>query len=262
MNRISLRLQNKVALITGASQGIGAAIAARFASEGASIVIADIQLEKGEATAAAISNASEANVIALHCDVADPTSVDSMHRKAISAFGNIDVLVNNAGIALFREPLDTTPEDWRRCMSVDLEGAWNCARAVLPGMIAQADGAIINIISNHAFTVIRKTFPYPVAKHALLGLTRSLGLEYADRGISVNAISPGYTDTQIAQDDFDRSPDPAAARRNVEAKQPPGRLCRPGEVAAIAALLASNEARFMIGENIVIDGGVSIRMYE
>ena len=147
-------------------------------------------------------------------------------------------------------------------MSVDLDGAWHCARAVLPDMLAGGDGSIINIISNHAFTVIKNTFPYPVAKHALLGLTRSLGLEYADRGVSVNAISPGYTDTQIAQDAFDRHPDPAAYRAATEAKQPPGRLCRPDEVAAIAVLLASNEARFMIGENIVIDGGVSIRMYE
>lgn len=147
-------------------------------------------------------------------------------------------------------------------MSVDLEGSWHCARAVLPDMLARRDGAIINIISNHAFTIIKGTFPYPVAKHALLGLTRSLGLEYADRGISVNAISPGYTDTQIAQDEFDRSGDPAAYRAATEAKQPPRRLCRPEEVAAVAVLLASDEARFMVGENIVIDGGVSIRMYE
>ena len=147
-------------------------------------------------------------------------------------------------------------------MSVDLEGAWHCAQSVLPDMLTRSNGAIINIISNHALTVIKRTFPYPVAKHALLGLTRALGLEYADRGIAVNAISPGYTDTQMAQDDFDRHPDPARARAETEAKQPPGRLCRPEEVAAVAALLASDEARFMIGENIVIDGGVSIRMYE
>jgi NAD(P)-dependent dehydrogenase (short-subunit alcohol dehydrogenase family) len=256
------RLSGKVAIVTGGGQGIGAAIVARFANEGASVMIADINEARGNATAEAISRQTGARVIALECDVADAQSVRAMVQAVKAQLGSADVLVNNAGIAVFREPLEMTPEDWRRCLSVDLEGAWNCAKAVLPDMLARGDGAIINIISNHAFTVIKHTFPYPVAKHALLGLTRSLGLEYADRGIAVNAISPGYTDTQIAQDDFNRHPDPAAARAATEAKQPPGRLCRPDEVAAVAALLASNEARFMIGENIVIDGGVSIRMYE
>ncbi len=256
------RLSGRVAIVTGGGQGIGAAIVARFAHEGASVMIADINEARGNVTAEAISRQTGARVIALECDVADAQSVRTMVQATKAQLGSADVLVNNAGIAVFREPLEMTPEDWRRCLSVDLEGAWNCAKAVLPDMLARRDGAIINIISNHAFTVIKHTFPYPVAKHALLGLTRSLGLEYADRGIAVNAISPGYTDTQIAQDDFNRHPDPAAARAATEAKQPPGRLCRPDEVAAVAALLASNEARFMIGENIVIDGGVSIRMYE
>lgn len=256
------RLKGKTAIVTGGGQGIGAAIAARFAQEGASVVIAEINESQGRAMAESISRQTGARVVALRCDVADPASVRAMVQATKADLGPADVLVNNAGIAVFREPLEMTPEDWRRCMSVDLEGAWNCAQAVLPDMLARRDGAIINIISNHAFTIIKRTFPYPVAKHALLGLTRALGLEYADRGIAVNAISPGYTDTQIAQDDFERQPDPARARAETEAKQPPGRLCRPDEVAAVAALLASNEARFMIGENIVIDGGVSIRMYE
>lgn len=256
------RLKGKTAIVTGGGQGIGAAIAARFASEGASVVIAEINASIGQATAESIASQTGAQVAAVTCDVADPVSVRAMVATTKSMFGAADVLVNNAGIAVFREPLQMTPEDWRRCMSVDLEGAWHCSQAVLPDMLEKRDGAIINIISNHAFTIIKHTFPYPVAKHALLGLTRSLGLEYADRGIAVNAISPGYTDTQIAQNDFDRHPDPAATRAATEAKQPPGRLCRPEEVAAVAALLASSEARFMIGENIVIDGGVSIRMYE
>ncbi len=256
------RLIGKTAIVTGAGRGIGAAIAERFAREGARVVVAERDAARGQASAARIANATGAQVLALVCDVADPASVATMHAKARAAFGPADILVNNAGVTVFREPLASSADDWRHCMAVDLEGAWNCARVVLPDMIAGRDGAIINIISNHAMTVIKGTFPYPVAKHALLGLTRSLALEYADRGISVNAISPGYTDTQMAQDEFNRAPDPAQARREVEAKQPPGRLCHPDEVAAVAVLLASDEARFMVGENIVIDGGVSIRMYE
>ena len=256
------RMTGKTAIVTGGGQGIGAAIAARFAAEGARVMIAEINGPVGQATAASIASQTGAQVVATTCDVADPGSVRAMVETTRSLFGPANVLVNNAGVAIFREPLEMTSDDWRRCMSVDLDGAWHCCQAVLPDMLEHRDGAIINIISNHAFTVIKQTFPYPVAKHALLGLTRSLGLEYADRGIAVNAISPGYTDTQIAQNEFNRHPDPAAARAAIEAKQPPGRLCRPDEVAAVAVLLGSGEARFMIGENIVIDGGVSIRMYE
>ena len=256
------RLAGKTAIVTGAARGIGAAIAARFAHEGASVVVADILPELAEETAARLRQATGHQVVALPCDVADAASITAMHAASRAALGPIDILVNNAGVNVFCDPLQLTHTDWARCMAVDLEGAWLCTRAVLPDMIARGDGAVINIISNHAMTVMRGTFPYPVAKHALLGLTRSLALEYAGQGISINAISPGYTDTQLAADDFNRHPNPATARARVEARQPPGRLCRPDEVAAVAVLLASHEARFMIGANIVIDGGVSIRMYE
>ncbi len=250
------RLAGKTAIVTGGARGIGAAIASRFAAEGATVVVADIDLAAAQGHAAAIGG------LALPVDVANRASVEAMVADAAQAVGPADVLVNNAGVNVFREPLSATDDDWRRCMAVDLEGAWHCSRAVLPAMLAKGRGNIVNVISNHAFTVIAGTFPYPVAKHGLLGLTRALGLEYAGRGICVNAVSPGFTDTDLAARFFAEQPDPARARAETEAKQPPGRLCRPDEVAAVAVLLASDEARFMIGENIAIDGGVSIRMYE
>jgi NAD(P)-dependent dehydrogenase (short-subunit alcohol dehydrogenase family) len=256
------RLAGKTSVVTGGAQGIGEAIARRFAAEAARVAIADIDVGLANVTAAAIRAATGADVRAFSCDVSDPGAVDAMHKAVEAQLGAVDILVNNAGVNVFREPLAMTAEDWRRCMSVDLEGAWNCAKAVLPGMLDRHRGSIINIISNHAFTVIQGTFPYPVAKHGLLGLTRALALEYAGRGVCVNAISPGFTDTRLAQEWFDAHPDPARARAETEAKQPPGRLCHPDEVAAVAVLLGSDEARFIIGENIVIDGGVSIRMYE
>lgn len=256
------RLVGKTAIVTGGGQGIGAAIARRFAEDGANVVIAEKNQTVGAETAKIIAAETGAKVIQLETDVAEPDSIAAMHEQATAQFGAIDVLVNNAGIAVFHEPLESTMDDWRKCMSVDLEGVWHCCRQVLPDMLEKKNGAIINICSNHAFSVIKSTFPYPVAKHGLLGLTRSLALEYADRGIAVNAISPGYVDTPIADWYFDQADDPAKERAETEAKQPVGRLCKPSEVAAIASLLASEEARFMVGENIVIDGGVTIRMYE
>lgn len=256
------RLQGKTAIVTGAGQGIGEAIARRFAHEGARTVIAELNFEIGMETAKRLRDHTGSDVLFVQTDVASKDSVAAMYSEVTKTFGPADVLVNNAGIAVFKEPLECTQEDWDKCMSVDLNGVWTCCRAVLPDMLAKRDGAIINIISNHAFSIIKSTFPYPVAKHALLGLTRSLGLEYADKGVAVNAISPGYTDTPLVRAYFETFDDPAAERARVETQQPVGRLCQPDEVAAVAAMLASGEARFMIGENIVMDGGVTIRMYE
>ena len=256
------RLEGKTAIVTGGGQGIGEAIVTRFAEEGANVVIAEINQDVGAATAERIGRETGANIIAIQTNVADSEDIARMYSETISAFGSVDILVNNAGIAVFHEPLECDMDEWNRCMSVDLEGVWHCCRQVLPGMIEQESGAIINIVSNHAFSIMKSTFPYPVAKHGLLGLTRALALEYANKGIAVNAISPGYTDTPIVANQFAQEPNPEQARADVEAKQPVGRLCKPSEVAAVAAMLASEEARFIIGENIVIDGGVAIRMYE
>lgn len=256
------RLEQQIAIVTGAGQGIGRAIARRFASEGARVVIAELNEEAAKSAAREIADETGAETLAVPTDVSEGESVTRMIAETERIFGPASVLVNNAGINVFHAPLELADADWRRCFAVDLDGAWACCRAVLPGMIAAGDGAIVNIISNHAFSVMPGTFPYPVAKHGLLGLTRALALEYAPAGIAINAISPGYTDTAIAEAEFAKADDPARARAETEAKQPVGRLCRQDEIAAVAALLASHEARFMIGENVVIDGGVSIRMYE
>ena len=250
------RLGGKVAVVTGAGRGIGAAIAAAFVSEGASVFIAELDSQTGAATAAEL-RARGGRVASGACDVADRASVEAAILTARQAFGPADILVNNAGVNVFRDPLAMTEADWRRCLAIDLEGALHSTRAVLPDMIARGGGSVINIASVHAFSIIPGCFPYPVAKHALLGLTRALGVEYAARGIRINAIAPGYIDTQICQDYWATFPDPQAERQRAENLHPPRRLGRPEEVAMTAVFLASDEAPFINASVITIDGGRS-----
>ena len=251
------RLTGKTAIVTGAGQGIGEAIARRFADEGATVIVAEQNARTGQAVADALDGAHF-----IHTDVGDEASVAAMVAETAKVAGGPDILVNNAGIAVFDDPLRIGDEEWRRCFSVDLDGVWYCCKHVLPHLLDRRSGSIVNIASNHAFQIIPHTFPYPIAKHGVLGLTRSLAIEYADRGIRINAISPGYIQTPIADWYFDQQPDPAASRRATEAMQPVKRLGQPEEVAAVAALMASDEATFMIGANVVIDGGLSVRLHD
>jgi NAD(P)-dependent dehydrogenase (short-subunit alcohol dehydrogenase family) len=167
------------------------------------------------------------------------------------------VVVNNAGVNVFRDPLQLTSEDWQRCLAVDLEGAWNVTRAALPSMLERGAGSIVNIASVHGHKVIPGCFPYPVAKHALVGLTRALGVEYAARGIRVNSISPGLIMTEQIRAWLDTLPDPEAQLKREEAMLPCRRIGEPDEVAYTALFLASDEARYINATDILIDGGRS-----
>lgn len=250
------RLAGKVALVTGAGRGIGAAIARAFAAEGAAVVLAELDGAAAVATAREIANAYEgAQTLAVQTDVTQPASVRAAVEEAQRAFGPVDVLVNNAGINVFADPLTMTDDDWRRCFAVDLDGVWNGCRAVLPGMVERRAGSIINIASTHAFQIIPGCFPYPVAKHGVIGLTRALGIEYAPKNVRVNAIAPGYIETQLTHDWWNAQPDPQAARKATLELPPMKRIGRPEEVAMTAVFLASDEAPFINASCITIDGG-------
>ncbi|AOJ76345.1 SDR family oxidoreductase [Burkholderia ubonensis] len=250
------RLAGKVAMVTGAGRGIGAAIAHAFAREGACVALLDVDVEHAQRTAAAIAaEVDGARVLPLHADVTRQDSVRDALAQAEASLGPLDALVNNAGINVFRDPLTMTDDDWRRCFAVDLDGVWHGCRAALAGMVERGRGSIVNIASTHAFRIIPGCFPYPVAKHGVLGLTRALGIEYAARNVRVNAIAPGYIETQLTRDWWDAQPDPAVARADTLALQPMKRIGRPEEVAMTAVFLASDEAPFINATCITVDGG-------
>ena len=252
------RLANKVVIVTGSTQGIGRAIARLFVAEGAQVVLNSAQDDDhARAVRAELAGPS---TLYLQADVSDPVQVEAMVARTLAHFGRVDVLINNAGVNVFADPLALTSEEWRRCFAVDLDGAWNLARAVLPSMLERGAGNIVNIASVHGHKIIPGCFPYPVAKHALIGLTRSLGIEYASRGIRVNSISPGLIMTESAAAWLASCPDPQAERARQESLLPNRRIGEPEEVAYTALFLASDEARFINATDILIDGGRS-QMY-
>jgi NAD(P)-dependent dehydrogenase (short-subunit alcohol dehydrogenase family) len=252
---MSDRLRGKVAIVTGSTQGIGAAVARLFVAEGACVVLNSDRDD--EAAAAIRAELGDERSLFVQGDVADPAAMEDLAARAAARFGQVDILINNAGINVFADPLEMTPAQWQRCFAVDLEGAWNAIRACLPGMLAKGAGSIVNIASVHGHRIIPGSFPYPVAKHALIGLTRSLGIEYAARGIRVNSVSPGLILTEAAERWLAACPDPAAERARQAALLPCRRIGEPEEVAYTALFLASDEARFINATDILVDGGRS-----
>lgn len=252
------RLQGKVALITGAAQGIGKAVARLFVAEGAKVICNDLRVTPQ--SEALLAELGEANALFIAADIADEAAVRDMAARGAERFGPIDVLVNNAGMNVFAEPLAMTMAQWQRCFAVDLEGAMHCSRAVLPGMLAAGGGSIVNIASVHGHRIIPDAFPYPVAKHALIGLTKALGIQYAAQGVRVNSISPGLILSERVVEWLASVP-PEEARRQVELL-PCKRIGTPEEVAYTALFLASDEARYINATDILIDGGRSQLYHE
>lgn len=257
---MTLRLQNKVAIVTGSTLGIGHAIVRLFADQGAFVVFNSHKFD--DAAAAMCNEFDPERSMFVQADVADQGAMQKLVNETVARFGKVDVLINNAGMDVFTDPLEMTRDQWQRCFAVDLEGAWNTTRAVLPSMLAQGAGSIVNIASVHGHKIIPGCFPYPVAKHALIGLTRSLGIEYAAKGIRVNSISPGLIMTDNVKNWLNRQPDPEAETARQAAILPCKRIGTPDEVAYTALFLASDEARFINATDILIDGGRSQLYHE
>ncbi len=257
---MSGRLVGKRIFVTGAAQGIGLAIAKAFFREGASLFLVDRDDALLAEEAEALKQAG-GRIGYLAADITDATRIASAVARAADEIGPINALVNNAGVNVFSEPLEISDEEWNRCFDINLKGAWNCCKAVLPGMIDGAGGVILNIASTHAFTIIPHTFPYPLAKHALLGMTKSLGLEYAPRNVRVNALAPGYVATQKVIDYWNSFDDPEAAKAETMKLHPGGRIASPEEIAMAAVFMISDECPFMNAICLTVDGGLSVQQH-
>ncbi|MCX2726821.1 glucose 1-dehydrogenase [Thermomicrobium sp. 4228-Ro] len=246
-----MELHDRVAVVTGAGSGIGRAIAHRFARAGALVVAADLDLEAAEATAQLVPE----RIVPHGVDVRDEASVRALMAATLDRFGRIDILVNNAGIGTTKDLVETDLEEWENVFAVNVRGVFLCCKYALPSMLERRSGVIVNIGSVAGLIGIPKRAAYCASKGAVVTLTKQIAIAYVRHGIRCNCICPGTVDSPWVERLVAQEPDPVAARRALEARQPMGRLVRPEEVAAAALYLASDEAAAVTGSVFVIDGG-------
>lgn len=247
-----MSMQDKVVVITGAGSGMGRAMAQEFASRGARVAALDINADSAAATVKDLPQPERA--LAVRADVADVDSVNAAVAEVQSWAARVDVLCNNAGIVDSFRPAHEIPlEEWHRTIAVDLTGPFLMSRAVIPGMLANGGGSIINTASISSFSAAGGGSAYTAAKHGVLGLTRQLTYDYGRHGIRVNAICPGATLTGLTMPEggSDFLPDTEAEIQRIPAQ----RWCQPEEIAKLAAFLASEDAAYIHGAAMVIDGG-------
>jgi NAD(P)-dependent dehydrogenase (short-subunit alcohol dehydrogenase family) len=258
-----MRLADRTAFVTGGGRGIGRAVALAFAREGARVFVVARTTAEVESVAEEI-RAGRGDGAAAHaaCDVSDPRSIESAFDAAREFYAGEgpDILVNNAGIAESSKFAETSDEFWQRHLGVNLSGTFYCMRAALPSMVKRGWGRIINVASIAGKTGAPYIAAYSASKHGVIGLTRSAALEVASKGVTVNAVCPGYVDTQMttrAVESIEAKTGRSAADslEAIKRMSPQNRLVTPEEVAALALLLASDEGRGITGQAINVDGG-------
>lgn len=250
---------NHVAIVTGAGSGIGQGIAECFAEAGAEVVIAEVNAPRGEAVARDLQ-ARYGKGLFIQTNVANAAACKSLMQQTVDRYGQIDTLVNNAGVNFVKPTLEMDEADWDRVIDVDLKGAFLCSRYALEEMVPRKQGTIINIASVHTVATLPEAAPYAAAKGGVDMLTKALAIEFAPHGIRVNAVSPGLTDTQIWQDIQHAAEDADAARQHWFDNIPLGRVQSPREVANVVLFLASPESSYITGANLMTDGGMTIQL--
>ncbi len=254
-----MRLKDKVAIITGASSGIGVGIADVFAEEGARVVCVARRDTEGRAIAQSICDRG-GKAVFLRCDVSQEDDVAAMIRGVLEQFGRIDVLVNNAGVNFVKAFEELTAADWDRVMAVDLRGTFLCIRGCIGQFLKQGSGSVVNIATVHTQACLPGAAPYDAAKWGMVGLTKSLAVEYAARGIRFNCLSPGLIDTQIWDDIQAGAEDLDACLDHWRANIPAGRVGTIREMGHAAAFLASDDASYVTGANLLADGGMTSQL--
>lgn len=251
----------RTALVTGGGRGIGAAIARRLTAEGIAVVVSARTEAEIEAVAAELV-AGGAEAVAIACDVTDAAQVVELAERAIARFGAVDILINNAGVADSAPVHRITLENWNRLLAINATGPFLLTQAILPTMLASGWGRVVNIASVAGLTGAKYIAAYTASKHALIGFTRALAAEVADRGVTVNAVCPGYVDTPMTDQSVARivektGRESEAVRQAMRDRSPQGRLIAPDEVAHIVAGLCDERAGGINGQAIVIDGGAT-----
>lgn len=253
-----MKLEGKSAIVTGAAKGIGWGIAKVYLAEGARVAVVDWDKETGEASAAAFkSDGGEA--VFIECDVSNEEEVKAMVAQAVETFGGLDVLVNNAGVGVYKPVLDTSSEDWDHCLGVNLKGAFLCSKYSIPHMQVTGKAAIVNISSVHSHATVNGVAPYAASKGGMTALTRNMAIDYGPT-IRVNAIAPGWVLTPLIQGIFDSYDDSAEQQRLVEERQVMKRIGQPEDIGNAAAFLASDEAAFITGTQLFVDGGLTAQL--
>lgn len=251
-----MRLQHQIALITGGGSGIGQAIAELFAQEGAAVVIADREPARAERVAAEIS-AAGGKALPVTADVAQAASVNSMAEQALAHFGRVDILVNNAAISQGDDILTIDEPTWDRNLNIVLKGVYLCSKALLPGMIEQRRGAIVNIASVNGLTGLGEE-PYSAAKAGVINLTRNMAIKYGQYNVRANVICPGTIQTPIWAARVAEDP---AIFDKLARWYPLGRVGQPADVAKAALYLASDDAAWVTGVTLNVDGGLMAGSY-
>lgn len=239
---------------------MGYGIALSMAEEGAKVVIATLETEDGEQSEQRIRQAGwDASFI--QTDVSSESSVVAMVEQVVSRYGQIDTLVNNAGITLFKPILEATLDDWEKVINIDLRGAFLCVKYAVPEMMKRKNGSIINISSNHAMATLPHTEMYAAAKGGLNAMTRSMALSFGSYGIRANAICPGFTDSPHYRKWLHDTENPQETENEVLGLHAGSTISSPWDIGRLAVYLASEQSRMMTGAELVIDGGLSARLY-